>query len=190
MYAVATRNSYRGQGISTALLQAAHEHMKLHGVSASILVPGGAELFSFYEKRGYQPYFYLNELTISAADLPPLPQGAGYGDCSAADYTKIRDSAFMTHSRLYACWDEAAVAYAMQTFAKPGGVMRLSWPGGHGCAAWEQTGEAVLVRELALVEGDALSALSVLHDALQFSRTVPFALHMARSRMQSQNPSG
>ena len=169
LYAVATRSAYRGQGISTALLHAAHEHMQLQGVCASVLVPGGAELFRFYEKRGYQPYFYFDELTVSSAELPPLPKGVAYGDCSAEDYTKIRDTAFQ-NSSLYACWDEAAIAYAVTTFARPGGVLRLSWAGGQGCAAWEQAGDAVLVRELALLQGDVLSALSLLHDALQFER--------------------
>ncbi|MBE0600924.1 MAG: GNAT family N-acetyltransferase, partial [Firmicutes bacterium] len=166
IYAVATRERDRGQGIGTALLHAAHARMRDFGEAASVLVPGEPRLFSFYEKRGYTTMFDLDELTVSADRLPPLPPDAWHGDCSPAEYTRLRNLAFQT-SGLYARWEERAVAYAMQTFAQPGGVIKLRWAGGRGCAAWEQTPSGVLVRELALPQGNVYDALCVLHSALR-----------------------
>lgn len=169
IYAVATDDRFRGQGISTALLNATHAHMAGLGEAAGILVPASESLFSFYDKRGYKTSFSLNILTVSADALPPFPEGGRYSACSAADYTRIRNAAFQ-QSRLYARWEEAGVSYAMQTFARSGGVTALNWNGGQGCAAWEKTEEGVLVRELALLNGDASAALSVLHRQLNAER--------------------
>ncbi len=169
LYAVATRESFRGQGVGTGLIKAAHARMQALGEAASVLVPGEQKLFSFYENRGYQTVFNLEELDVVPAVLPPLPFGSGYGDCSAAEYTRLRNLAFQTSS-LYVRWEEPAAAYAVRTFAQPGGVLKLRWAGGYGCAAWEQTLSGVLVRELALPEGQATDALAVLHSALNAKR--------------------
>ena len=169
IYAVATGAASRRQGVSTALLDAAHLHMQSLGEAAGILVPASPELFSFYQKRGYKTAFSLDVLTLAAGALPPFPPGGRYGNCSAEEYTRIRDQAFQA-SRLYARWEESAVSYAMQTFAKSGGVSAISWESGRGCAAWEKTEDGVLVRELALLRGNVYSALSVLHGQLQGKR--------------------
>jgi len=169
IYAVATREDCRGQGAGTALLDAAHAHMQSLGEAAAVLVPAAPGLFAFYGKREYQTAFYMDILTISAGELPPFPRRGQSGACSAAEYARLRDLAFAS-SRLYVRWDESAVSYAVQTFAKPCGVTALTWDGGYGCAAWEQTATGVLVRELALLKGDAHTALSVLHGALNVKR--------------------
>ena len=168
IYAVATHPRFRGQGISTALLEAAHAHMQGLGDAAAILVPASASLFDFYGKRGYTTIFSLDVVRFDAKELPPFPVSGQYTACSAGEYARFRDQAFCK-SRLYALWEESAVSYAMQTFCEDGGVTALSWEGGHGCAAWERTGDGVLVRELALLRGDIQTALSVLHKALNAS---------------------
>ncbi|MBN1777631.1 MAG: GNAT family N-acetyltransferase [Clostridiales bacterium] len=176
IYAVATREDCRRQGFGTALLDAAHAHMKNLGEAAAVLVPAAPDLFAFYEKRGYKTVFSLDVLTVGTESLPPFPYQGKYGSCSAREYARLRDNAFEA-SGLYVRWDESAVAYAVQTFAKPCGVTALSWDGGHGCAAWETDGDGILVKELALPDGGVLTALSVLHrmlDAKQY--TVRLAL--------------
>ena len=169
LYAIATLKAFRGQGIGTALLKAAHAHMRDTAEAASILVPGNRDLFTFYEKRGYKTAFFLDILSVAAGELPPLPPEGRHGDCSPEEYTRLRDLAFQGSS-LYVRWDEGAVAYTAETFAQPGGFIKFSWAGGHGCAAWEETEGGVLVRELALAEGGIYSALAVLHHALQAQR--------------------
>ncbi len=165
VYAVATAREARGQGIATGLLEAAHAHMARQGVAASVLVPASDGLFSFYAKRGYETAFALDVLTLPAEALPPFPGKGTCAPCAAAEYTQIRDQAFQ-NSALYARWDAQAVSYAMRTFSQAGGVSALAWEGGSGCAAWEKTEGGVLIRELALTQGDFKSALAVLHGQL------------------------
>lgn len=165
VYAVGTAREARGQGIATGLLEAAHTHMERMGIAASVLVPASDGLFSFYAKRGYETAFALDVLTLPAEALPPFPKEGTSSPCTAAEYTRIRDLAFL-NSSLYARWDAQAVSYAMRTFSQAGGVSALAWEGGSGCAAWEKTENGVLVRELALTQGDIKTALAVLHGQL------------------------
>ena len=165
IYAVATHPDFRGLGISTALLEAAHAHMKDLGEAAALLVPASQSLFEFYGKRGYTTAFSLDVLNIDAKSLPPYPAGGQYTACSVKEYTSIRDQAF-TKSCLYVSWDENAVSYAVAALGESGGMIRFSFDSGSGCALWEKTENGVQIRELALVSGNVLTALSVLHRAL------------------------
>lgn len=181
LYAVATGKRYRGQGISTALLEAAHIHMKVLGEAAAILVPASADLFAFYARRGYTPAFSLDILTLDAADLLPLPPQGRLQACSAAEYARIRNRAFQ-HSALYVCWEESAVAYTLQTLS---GSAVISWQGGHGCAAWDVMDTRVLVRELALPQGGVQAALAVLHQTLRAPR---YTVRLAQGTLPGTAP--
>jgi hypothetical protein len=165
IYAVATDPKFRNQGVSTRLLEFAHGFMQRLGEEASILVPASPSLFDFYGKRGYTTAFSLDTVRFEAAKLPPFPNGGYFAPCTPGDYKRLRDTAFSS-SRLYACWDEKSVAYAMLSFGPEGGVTRLLSGNGKGCAAWERQEDAVLIRELTLMHMDVPSALSILHKAL------------------------
>ena len=54
LYAIATKESHRGQGIGKALVEAAHKHLKEAGYAGAVLVPAEEGLFAFYKKCGYQ----------------------------------------------------------------------------------------------------------------------------------------
>ncbi len=166
IYAVATDVKYRNQGISTRLLDYAHAYMQSRGEAAAVLVPASPSLFDFYGKRGYQTAFLLDIIRFNAGDLPPCPKDGRFSPCSPGAYARLRDRAFLS-SRLYACWDEKAVAYAVWALGPEGGVTRLFAGSGEGCAAWEWREGTVLVRELALVNMDVPAALAVLHQALK-----------------------
>lgn len=165
IYAVATDPRYRNQGISTRLLDHAHAHMQSLSEAAAILVPASPSLFDFYGKRGYRTAFSLDIIRFDAGNLPPRPKDGRFASCSPGEYARLRDRAFLS-SRLFARWDETAVAYAVLALGKEGGVTHLSAGGGEGCAAWEWQEDGVLVRELALVNMDVPAALAVLHQAL------------------------
>ena len=165
IYAVATDPKYRNQGVSTRLLDHAHALMQSRGEAAAILVPASPSLFDFYLKRGYQTVFSLDITRLEGASLPPFPKDGRFAPCTPGEYAGLRDKAFAS-SRLYACWDEKSVAYAVLSLGPEGGVTRLLAGGGKGCAAWERQGDTVLVRELALVHMDVPNALAVLHGAL------------------------
>ena len=144
-------------------------HMKGLGEAAAVLVPASDSLFGFYGKRGYRTAFSLQTLAVTAAELPPFPPLGRFGDCSGAEYTRLRNLAFQ-ESRLYARWEESAVTFAVRTFVRSGGATALSWDNGRGCAAWERTDDGILVRELALASGDVKTALAVLHRQLNAPR--------------------
>ncbi len=165
IYAVATDPKYRNQGVSTRLLDYAHAYMQSRGEAAAVLVPASPSLFDFYLKRGYKTVFSLDTVRFEAASLNPFPKDGRFAPCTPVEYASLRDKAF-AKSRLYACWDQNAVAYAVLSLGPEGGVTRLFLGSGEGCAAWERQGDTVLVRELALVNMDVLDALAVLHKAL------------------------
>ncbi len=165
IYAVATDPKFRNQGVSTRLLDYAHRFMQGLGEAASILVPASPSLFDFYGKRGYKTAFSLDTVRFEAANLPPSPKNGRFALCTPGEYTRLRDKAFFP-SRLYACWDENSVAYAMRSFGPDGGVTRIFAGDGEGCAAWERREDVMLIRELALVNMDVPAALSVLDKAL------------------------
>lgn len=165
IYAVATDPKYRNQGVSTRLLNHAHAYMQSRGEAAALLVPASPSLFDFYLKRGYKTVFSLDTVRLEAASLPPFPKGGRFAPCTPGEYARFRDKAFAS-SRLYACWDENSVAYAVLSLGPEGGVTRLFLGSGEGCAAWERQGDAVLVRELALVNMDVPAAMAVLHRVL------------------------
>jgi len=54
IYAVATAQKFRGQGLCHKLMEDTHNHLKKLGVQGAVLVPGSAKLFRFYEEIGYQ----------------------------------------------------------------------------------------------------------------------------------------
>jgi GNAT superfamily N-acetyltransferase len=165
IYAVATDPKFRSQGVSTRLLDHVHAYMQSLGEAAAILVPASPSLFDFYGKRGYTTAFSLDTVRFEAANLPPFPKDGRFLPCTPGEYAALRNKAFFS-SRLYACWDVNSVTYAMHSFGPAGGVTRIISGVGEGCAAWERQEDVVLIRELALVNLDVPSALSVLHMAL------------------------
>lgn len=165
IYGVATKQSFRGRGISTQLMEYTHEFMKNRGEKAAILVPASPSLFDFYGKRGYKTVFFLDTIQVEANKIPSLPVGGRIGRCDIPAYTRLRDKAFSSSS-LYARWDEHAVAYAVTSLSFPGGLLHLEVSGGEGCALWERQEDGILVRDLALANMDVPMALSLLHREL------------------------
>lgn len=87
LYAVATKKSHRGRGLSRMLMEHTHRHLQTCGYAASLLVPGEASLFGFYEKLAYRPASGLTFLRGIAKDpiaLTPL---------SPEDYLALRETA-------------------------------------------------------------------------------------------------
>lgn len=53
LYAIATEESLRNQGLCRRLMEDTHNHLRSLGYAGAILVPGSKSLFSFYKKLGY-----------------------------------------------------------------------------------------------------------------------------------------
>lgn len=66
----ATMPEYRGEGIMTAMIEAAHKYMRLSGDAGAVLIPASDSLYGYYKKRGYHEFFKRDVLTLPAA--PPV----------------------------------------------------------------------------------------------------------------------
>lgn len=87
LYAVATEKCLRGKGLCRALMEDTHRHLQRLGYAGSLLVPGSPELFSLYEKLGYETCSFVREFTCEAGAVPvPLRQ------VTAQEYAQIRHS--------------------------------------------------------------------------------------------------
>lgn len=78
LYAVATDEAHRGQGLCRALMTHIHELLKQAGYSAAVLVPGQPSLFGFYGNLGYSPFGGVRRWEVTAANeavaLRPVDQ--------------------------------------------------------------------------------------------------------------------
>lgn len=70
IYAVATKEEYRGKGYARALLAKAEEELLQGGYSGIILVPSTPELFEFYEGLGFNGDIFMDKITVNAEKAP------------------------------------------------------------------------------------------------------------------------
>lgn len=170
VFAVATFKAFRGQGISTRLLEKAHRHMEQKGAAASVLVPATPSLFNFYEKRGYAPYFYLDSLPVDAKDIPSPESDTVITPCEADCYLALRDAALSSHTP-YVRWDKDALRYIISGFrAEGGGALRLTARRGNAACLYEMRDGGIRITELVLNGLSQSAALSALHSRLRGSR--------------------
>lgn len=85
LYAIATAEKFRGQGICHKLMEYTHDLLHKQHYAGALLVPGSQELFRFYEDMGYQTCSYIREFScISASDSVPITP------IDKAEYAKLR----------------------------------------------------------------------------------------------------
>lgn len=70
LYAVATAEASRGQGLCRALMEDTHGHLRKLGYAGAILVPAGEELRRMYGRMGYLPAAGVAEFTCPAGERP------------------------------------------------------------------------------------------------------------------------
>ncbi len=168
IYAVATAQAFRRQGISTQLMQHAHAWMQQQGLAASVLAPATPELFDFYAKRGYTTTFYVSHTEVSFPADGTLAANTQVRPASLATYTQIRDAA-MVDSRLYVRWDAEALGFVLLSEKAAGNqVFHITAPGGEACAICQHIApEQVRVVELITLGLRSQEALCALHSQLQ-----------------------
>lgn len=66
LYAVATEESYRGQGYGKKLMEKTHKLLKEQGYAGAVLVPAEEKLVRWYEKQGYQTFYYAKKQIVAA----------------------------------------------------------------------------------------------------------------------------
>ena len=162
IYAVATDPRYRGRGLSSKLLAAAHEKLAAAGVHLSVLVPARGDLFDFYRKRGYEPAFFIGDASISAESIPRFEGSFSVAEADAAEFSRIRERAF-SGSTMFVRWDGDALAYRLAETAMLGGeTLLLQAVNAQAIAVCRNEGDTVWVKELALDGMTVAAALSIL----------------------------
>lgn len=86
LYAVATAEESRGQGLCTTLMDDTHALLKKLGYAGAVLVPGEKSLFSFYEKLGYKTAATVDEVSCTA----PAREAVQMQAVSAEEYERLR----------------------------------------------------------------------------------------------------
>lgn len=70
LYAVATGEAFRGQGLCRALLEDTHALLARQGYSGSIVLPAGDSLRQMYRRFGYRTCCTIREFVCTAASCP------------------------------------------------------------------------------------------------------------------------
>ena len=70
IYAVATDEQFRGQGLCRQLMEDTHRHLRYLDYDGAALVPAAAGLFQMYEKMGYRGFCPMVCKTVSAGGEP------------------------------------------------------------------------------------------------------------------------
>ena len=109
LYAVATLQAYRGQGLARQLLTQTHEILKAQGYAGALLVPGETDLFSFYEKLGYRAVCSVREFVCEQAEQPAALQ-----EVSAEEYARLRKTLLPAQG----VTQEGAMLDYLQTYCK------------------------------------------------------------------------
>ena len=73
LYAIATKQSHRGQGLCRKLMEDTHRHLAALGYRGALLVPASPSLFDYYQKLGYGVASCLRELSCKRAEEPTEP---------------------------------------------------------------------------------------------------------------------
>ncbi len=68
LYAVATKESRRKEGLCRRLLADTHTHLASLGYTTAVLVPGAAALFDYYEALGYRRFGGVGRASVCAGE--------------------------------------------------------------------------------------------------------------------------
>ena len=130
-YGFASFQRCRGQGIGSALIRFATDHLKALGYDIIALVPAGESLFPYYERFGFRAVSTVSESRITAA--APLP----IRKFSVSEYAEARRRLLPERSLLQegACLDLLA-GYA-DFYATPNAIAAVS-----DHMVWELLGDA------------------------------------------------
>lgn len=85
LYAVATENAHRGQGLCRKLMENTHDHLQASGYHGAVLVPGTPALATMYQKAGYTPFRFVDTVSVFA-NGPTCP----VNEISAGEFENLR----------------------------------------------------------------------------------------------------
>lgn len=71
IYAVATQEAYRKQGLCKKLMENTHRYLEKRGYAGAVLVPATEQLRAYYKKLGYRDFGGMQERACVAAEEMP-----------------------------------------------------------------------------------------------------------------------
>ncbi len=167
VYAAGTLPQYRNQGLMTALLKKADEIGAENNVEYTFLVPSSQSLFQYYEKAGYQTYFYLRKVRLDREEMTALAQGGKPRVAAISDRLlwSVRNTAFAGRPG-NVVWDKHAVGFAADFHCICGGeVFSAAWEGCFGYAFFRENGNIGEITEIVADEHTLPGlAYQMLHD--------------------------
>lgn len=140
VYAVCTDPKSRGRGICQGLMEYIH---KSCGYAYTALVPAEENLFTFYEKLGYETCFFCKEYTVSPK------KGGKISPASAEVYRSIREL------QLY----DNFLSYEEYLLPCAGKLYRIETEDGLYCGCCYHKDGTLLIRELLPDSPEAAAAL-------------------------------
>ena len=129
IYAVATAEEHRGQGLCRMLMEAIHTHLDEKGYCGSILVPGEPDLRRMYEKMGYADFGGIRELICAPGDSATRLQRIDRDAFAAARRSFLPENAVLQEGEGLALLDALAEFYqgdgCLLTLYRDGHTLRV-----------------------------------------------------------------
>ncbi len=130
IYAAATLSDFRGQGIFGGLLTAALSVAQQRGCAASFLRPAEPSLRGYYQRFGYEPFFYCRTFTGTAGSQPTAAVSVSSEEYACRREKRLPETAVLWDSRFM------------------GGTVLLGNDGEAGCAVCDSRDGVLFIREL------------------------------------------
>lgn len=171
VYAVGTDIRFRGQGISTLLLNAATEVCRQWQEDGLFLIPASSSLFDFYQARGFLTAFGIETKEIMASSLSKPSSTIQVRPMDLPTLYTLRCNGF-GQLPFYIGWQPKELAYAVEASkAALGGVYGFyheDTPLGY--TFYEPYDDGIYLKEWCVPSDDSFASLCALHSVLHADR--------------------
>ncbi|MGN0571362.1 MAG: GNAT family N-acetyltransferase [Candidatus Fimenecus sp.] len=171
IYAAATEQSYRKNGLMSALLQYAAETVAQRQIDFLFLTPAEDGLFRYYGKRGFQSAFAKQILCVSRADLLNVVQNTACAESGACPEAVSREMTLQGVPHIV--WSDAVLQFD-GFLRKTYGVQTLCLS--QSFAVYETEDDTVETTEFCFANGEfSVLAKALLQntEALHFTLCMP-----------------
>lgn len=175
VYAVGTDIRFRGQGLSTTLLDSAAQICRENNEAGLFLIPASQSLFSFYSARGFYNAFGLQTETLLPADFADAqPSGDIFLKPIAPEAIFPLRGRILGRHQPFIQWGTKALGYAVSATGAAGGDALGFYQGDTpvGYVFYEPFNGNCVIKEWGVPEHLERAALCALHARLQRPRYV------------------
>lgn len=175
VYAVGTDIRFRGQGLSTTLLDSAAQICRENNEAGLFLIPASQSLFSFYSARGFYNAFGLQTETLLPADFADAqPSDDIFLKPIAPEAISPLRGRILGRYQPFIQWDTKALGYAVLAAKAAGGDALGVYQGDTpvGYVFYEPFNGNCVIKEWGVPKHLEKAALCALHARLQKPRYV------------------